>query len=496
MAQFGHLVSGAAWAISGKVIQFLLSLVTLAVIARLVGPEAYGIYALGWLALGLFDILVGGAPTDTLVQRKVATAGHFNATFWATLLIALLGWFAIWQGAETVSGWLNGGVVLAAILPVRALVFVLRAVGVGPGALLMRTSRFRAVAKAEMVASVVSNLVGLGMAVAGAGIWSLVWMELTRALIVTVAAFILTGWRPGITMRWRDLADLAAFNVSTWGSWGLGYVQSQMPRLLIGSVLGPNAVGFYALAQRLCDQVSDILMVPAYNVVQAGIARAQDDLANAKRLAAGTLRVTAVLACPLFLGLAALAPILVPAVFGAAWTDAIPVVQLLMLVGIRSSLSTIQAAVIRGMGKPHWEMAGAMVGVLLAAAMISLAVPHGLVAATVAFVLSGFVVFPLEALFVTRLIRLTLLEQTGDMFRAGAAGAMMVAAILAVTPSLAAQIPPVLTMAVLMPFGAVVYWAMLRVFMPAAAAVIGHVVLAVARRDFGAVRASLGGLSA
>lgn len=495
MAQFTHLAHGAAWSISGKVLQLLLNLVTFALVARLVGPEAYGIYALGWLALGLFDILIGGAPTDTLIQRKVATTGHFNATFWATLALALIGWLVIWQSADNIAVWLNGGALLAAILPTRALVFVLRAVGVGPSAQLVRESRFRAVAKAEMLASVVSNLIGVGMALAGAGIWSLVGMELSRALVVTLAAYGMTRWRPGFQMSWRDLTDLAAFNFSSWGAWGLAYVQSQLPRLLIGWVLGPAAVGFYALAQRLCEMVSETLVVPSYNVVQAGISRAQDDLANARKLAASTFGIVSVVACPLFLGLAALAPMLVPTVFGSAWLDAVPVVQLLMLVGIRYSLSMIQAAVIRGMGKPHLEMVVALVSVGLAAVLIMIAVPYGLVPATAAFLLAGVIIFPLQARFVTRLTRLSLTEQTLALGQAGIAGVVMYGGLMAITPVLLTYLAPIAVMAVLIPTGAVLYWAMLKIVMPAAAAVIEQILFALARRDFGALRASLGGMA-
>lgn len=496
MVQFGHLINGAAWAVTGKVVQFLLSLVTLAVIARLVGPQAYGVYALGWLALGIFDILVGSAPADTLIQRKSATPGHFNATFWAALAIALLGLLAVWWSADLLSGWLSGGALLAAILPVRALVFVFKAAAVGPTAQLMRNSRFRPIAKAEMLASIVSNLVGIGMAFAGAGIWSLVGMELSRALVLTVGLYILARWRPGLKMRLSDFTDLLAFNASTWGSWGLGYVESQLPRLLIGSALGPQAVGYYALAQRLCDQVSEILMTPAYNVVQAGVARAQHDAANARRLAAGTLRVTGVLACPLFLGLAALAPLLVPTVFGPAWVDAVPVVQLLMLLGVRSSMSIVQAAVVRGMGKAHWEMISAAVSVSLGAVLVGLAAPYGLVPAAAAVVVSACLVWPLDAFLVRHLTALPIAQQAGAGSRAALSATAMAIFVAALTPILLGYLPPALVMALLIPAGAIAYWAMLRVFMPAAAAVIEHVVMALARRDFGAIRASLGSLSA
>ena len=187
-------------------------------------------------------------------------------------------------------GWLHGGEVLAAILPLRAAVLPLQALVVGPTAQLLRESRFKALAGAETIGSVVSSLVGVALALAGAGIWSLVAMELVRATVGGATIVLLTRWRPGVRVCWSDFTDLLAFNSSTWASWGLGYLNGQLPRLLIASTLGAHAVGVFALAQRLCDQVTDILMVPAYRVVQAGIARAQDDAGHARRLTEGTLR--------------------------------------------------------------------------------------------------------------------------------------------------------------------------------------------------------------
>jgi O-antigen/teichoic acid export membrane protein len=492
MAQFGHLVSGAAWAVAGKVIQFLLSLVTLAVVARLVGPEAYGVYALGWLLLGIFDIVIGGAPTDTLVQRKVASPGHFNATFWATLAVAGASWLLVWLVAEPVSGWLNGGAALAAILPIRAVAFVLRALSVCPSAQLLRDSRFRGIAKTELAATVLSNLVGLGLAFAGAGIWSLVGMELTRALAVTIGTFWLTGWRPGIAARLSDFRDLLAFNAATWGSWGLHYVRGQLPRLMLGASLGPQAVGFYALAQRLADQLNDTLLVPVYNVVQSGVARNQDDRAGAARLTAGTLRANAIVTTPLFLGLAGIAPLLVPAVFGNDWQGAVPVVQILMLAAVLTGIATIHAAVVRGMGKPQWEMMGALVATVVAAASVAVLVRWGLVAATVGLLFSCIVLLPIETAYVRRLTGLSAWSQLAPACWTGIAAAAMTVVILALGPAVSQRVPVPLAIGMLIPVGALVYYLALCIVMPSAARLIESIVKAALRRDFAAVRRAAG----
>ena len=496
MAQFSHLLSGAAWNISGKIVQLILSLVALGVIARLVGPEAYGIFAIGWLVVGLFEVVVSGAPTDTLVQRKNASKGHFNATFVVCLVLSLTVVTIIWHQAVTIAGWLDGGALLAAILPVRAATLPVLAMAVGPTATLLRESRFKALAAAETFGSVVSNLVGVAMAFSGAGIWSLVGMELARVVVVTSVLFVLSRWRPGVRFRRADVTDLLAFNASTWTSWSLSYVNSQLPRLVLASTLGAHAVGIFALAQRLYEQVTNILMIPAYQVVQAGVSRSQDDRSIAHQLTEGTLRVTGVLACPLFLGLAALAPVLVPTVFGRAWDPAVPVVQVMMLLGILTSMSTVQAAVIRGMGKPHWEMISALVGALLTAAMLIFAAPFGLEAAAASVVLGAMAVWPLDAMFVRRLTGLSVVRQMATVGRAGLAAVVMALGVWGSSSALLPHLPAIALLAFQVGLGAVLYWLMLRVLMPAVAALIGRIVVAVARRDFVAVRASLGMLTA
>jgi O-antigen/teichoic acid export membrane protein len=496
MAQFGHLASGAAWSTAGKALQLALSLLALAVIARIVGPHAYGIFALGWLVVGLFEVVVSSAPTDTLIQRRTVSPGHLDATFWAALLMGLLIAAGVWAGADLADHWLEGGALLAAILPARAAALPLQALAVAPTAILLRESRFKAVAGAETLASIVSNLAGVALALAGTGIWSLVGMELVRVAVLTISLFAFARWRPGFAMRPSHLRDLLAFNASTWGSWGLGYLSSQLPRFVLAASLGAQAVGFYALAQRLFDQVKNIVMIPAYQVVQAGVARAQHDVDTARRLTDGTLRITGVVACPLFLGIAALAPVLVPAVFGASWNDAVPVVQIIMLLGVLAAMSVVQAAVIRGMGKPHWEIVYELAVLVATAVFLLLSLPWGLEAAAAAVVLGSLVTAPINARFVRDLTGLSIGVQLGAVFNAGLASLLMAAGVWGLSLLLVPVVPAPLLLPLLVAVGAVLYWALLKWSMPAATRVIQDVAVAIARRDMPAVRATLGGLTA
>ena len=64
MTDSRRLAGAAAWNVGGKLFQFAVALVAVAVIARWVGPHAYGVFALSWIAVGLFEIVVSAAPKD------------------------------------------------------------------------------------------------------------------------------------------------------------------------------------------------------------------------------------------------------------------------------------------------------------------------------------------------------------------------------------------------------------------------------------------------
>ncbi|MFN9774754.1 MAG: oligosaccharide flippase family protein [Burkholderiales bacterium] len=494
MTDSARLAGAAAWNVGGKLFQFAVALVAVAVIARWVGPHAYGVFALSWIAVGLFEIVVSAAPSDGLVQRGTLRPGHGDATFRATLAIALAACLGLWAAADVLGALLGGGDELASILPARSLTLPLAAIACVPTALMMRAGRFRELAGAGAASGLVSAAVGIAGAIGGLGIWSLVAMELARQATNTALVLRAARWRPGFGACRAEAAELLGFNLRTVAAWGIGYVDGQLPRLLIGHLLGPQALGYYALAHRLYDQASAALMVPAYQAVMAGIARAQADPATVARLLRSATRAAGLVACPLFLGLAAVAPLLVPAFFGAQWVEAVPVVQVLMLLGVRASTSMVQMAVVRGMGRSDLHLAMSAAGLAMTVVLCALAAPFGLLGIAAAMVVRAWATWPIYARFVGALTGLGWRAQAAcasGPFLAGLAMAAGTAA--AVTAMQAAAVPPLEALAAAVACGAVLYVAALGVFARDAVAFGLAALRSVVRRDRAALARLLGG---
>src|SRR5690606_37164068 len=130
----------------------------------LIGPQAWGVFALTWVGVGLIEIFATMAPIDTVVQRREIAPGHLIATLWASLAVGLVGWCGLALATEPLAALLGGGPMLVEILPARAATLPLGALAVVPIALLMRHARFKELAAVESVASIVSSAVGLALA--------------------------------------------------------------------------------------------------------------------------------------------------------------------------------------------------------------------------------------------------------------------------------------------------------------------------------------------
>lgn len=479
----GPLVKGAAWSVAGRVFELGVGLAAVALVARWVGPAAWGVFSLSYVIVGLVEIVVSDSPGDTLAQRSELRRGHCNATFIGALAAALAGWGLIAAGATDIARWLSGGNLLAEILPLRAATLPLTALAVVPTALLIRAQRMKALAGAGAAAGVLAGLVGIATAWAGAGVWSLVAMELARQLVQVVLVLWLARWRPGVRASRRDALDLFGYTASTWGALGLGYANGQLPRLLIASALGTEALGLYALAERIYDQVFGLLMAPLYRVLMPGIARVQADREAARALAATMMRVAASIASPLYLGLAAVSGLLVPLVFGEAWLGAVPVIQLMMLLGLRSSMSIVQMSVVRGMGRADWHLWAALLGFALTLALVYAALDHGLLAVTAAIVLRSVIMWWPYARFVRQLTGLTAGQQSRAVAGPGVAALAMAVLTAGYLAWLGASIPAPVALAAAVLLGASAYYALLVLFAPDAAAVARSAIVLLARRD-------------
>ncbi|HMN80095.1 MAG TPA: lipopolysaccharide biosynthesis protein [Burkholderiaceae bacterium] len=487
-----RVFEGAIWTALRNALQTGMSLLCIAVVARALGPEAYGVFGAAMLLVTSAEILSGGAYAESLVQRERLEPGHIDATFWLSMGAALVIAGAVMLGAGPLTA-LIGVPQARELMMVLALLIPLSSATVVPLALLARDMRFGALARIGAVASVLSSATGIALAWAGFGIWTLFFMELVRLSVNLIGGWWSVSWRPGRHGRLRHLRELARFNRDTMAMYAAGYADQLLPRALIASLLGPQVLGLYLLAMRVFDELANLVTYPLATVAMPGCARLQSDRQALHRLIIGLYRSARLIAFPAFIGLAILAPYFIAPVFGARWTDAIPAVQILMLGGLWLATAGFATSILRGVGRSGLPILLFLSGCLLQALLVPAFAHWGVIGMALAALGRMLGNWPLLCWLIRHATGLSIRQQLGGGAGVAAATATMALFVWSLAQLLEPWMAWPLLVALMVPAGAAMYVATLRILSPATVRAAVGLLRALVRRDRAAIERQLAG---
>ncbi len=342
------------WAILQVGGRQLTSLLVFAILGVLLAPRDFGLVgmAMAWLSIiqSFSDLGLGAA----LVQRREIGSAHFSTVFLLnvgvgvalTLVGAGLSWPAAWFFHEPA---------LQPVAIALSLNFLLGSLTAAQTAVAQRELRFRQLAIRDVAASVLGGGAGIGLALAGWGVWSLVAQSLITSFAAAILIWPLSAWRPrvreysGALLRemWPYSSQLFVFNVFK------AFVQN-LDRLLLGHLLGPVAVGLYVFAYRLVVQPVASVVGAVGTYLFPYLSRLQQDPPALRRAYGDAMRGLAAVTLPVAVLAAVAAPALVPTIWGERWTAAIPLIQVMGLLAVLQAYVSPVGQLLKSLDRPHW----------------------------------------------------------------------------------------------------------------------------------------------
>ena len=316
-------ISGLLWTAWGKGGNMFLTLLALAVLARLLSPNEFGTVSAALVVVGFSNIFSRLGLGPAVVQRESLQPRHLAAAFVGSCGLGLLVGMAIWLVAPLAAGFFRNPDV-APVLRTLAWLFPIHGLSTVAEALALRDLRFRWIANLELMAYAVGHVaVPILLAIAGFGVWALVAGALVGA-VIKAAAYLWT-YRPPLKSRpeWHAFKELLYFG----GGFTLARIANQLAlqgdNLVVGHSLGSAALGIYGRAYNLMAAPASAIGKVLDDVLFPTLARVQDDV---ERLARGFRRAVAVIALatlPASVAVVILAPELVRVVLGPQWLEVV-----------------------------------------------------------------------------------------------------------------------------------------------------------------------------
>jgi len=455
---------GVFWTATGAWGRQIALFVVIAIQARLLAPTDFGLVAFAAIFVGLTHVLSDEGLADALVQRKELERAHLDAAFWTTVGFAAVLTLILTALAVPIAALL-GDDRLAPVLIVLALSIPLQASSLVQRALLTRELKFRSLALRSLCGITVGGICGVIAAFSGLGVWSLVIQNLAGVTTGTLVLWRVTDFRPRLTFSYPHCRDLLGFGTNVVGFRLLIYFTRWADELLIGAFLGPAALGFYTVGNRMLRMLIQVTSSLIDRVSFPVYAKLQDKPARLKAAFYKSTSFAALIAFPVFLATAVLAPQIVELFFGSKWADSVPIMQLLAFFGLIQVLTYLNGTTIKALGKPGWLVIIVAVTAALKLGGFLVAVQIGLVAVAAAAACVGFAVGPLYYVGVRRLVGIRLVDYWASL-RIPITGAILAAGTMLGLRFALEDTRPAVVLAVAGIAGTVVYYAAVRLLAP------------------------------
>lgn len=458
-------VKGVGWSAVQNFGSQGISLIIFLVLARLLGPEVFGLVAMANIFVMFVQVFLDQGLGQAIIQRTEFDDTHLDSAFWANLAVgALLMVVALLASGQVAA--LFHEPKLAPVVCGLAPIFLIRALIVVQEAVLTREFKFKSLATRSLVASGAGGAAGITLALLGFGVWSLVGQQLVNRLVEVATLWRVSSWRPGFKVSLKPLKELLGFGVNVTAFNLSNFFNRRSDDFLIGYFLGPVALGHYTVAYRVLTVMTQLLAATTTQVALPTFSKMQEQPERLRSAFYTVTQFTSLISFPAFLGVAVLAPELVVTLFGSQWTESIPVMEVLALVGIQQSVFFFNCTVMMAMGRPDWRLWNNMLNSIIGIVCFAIAVRWGIVAVAIAFVVRVWLLSPVSYWFVHRLITLNLGQYLRRYLPALASSVVMCAALWSVKALLGSTLGPGALLAVCAAVGTVVYALALRLGAP------------------------------
>lgn len=420
-----NAVKGVVWSAITSWGRQAIAFIVFFLLARLLGPEAFGLVALATVFLAFVQVFVDQGFAEAIIQRHELDPEHLDTAFWTNLGIGLV-ITVLCMGTAGLAAGLFHEPQLAPVIRWLSLNFTIIAFSSVQDAILRRNFAFRSLAVRSLIGVVAGGVVGVAMAFSGYGVWSLVGQQLSSGLVQATVLWWASQWRPGFRVSNSHFRELFSFGINVVGMNVLEFVNRRADDFLVGYFLGSKALGYYSVAYRLMMIGLDLLTNVINQVAIPTFSKLQLEPERLLRAFYSVIELTSLVSFPAFIGLAVLAPELIPTLLGAKWLPSIPVIQVLALIGVLHSVYYYNGSVIMAMGKPSWKLIINFIYSIANVIAFIIAVRWGIVAVAVAFVIRGYALAPIELWLIKKLIPLNLITYSRQ-YVAPLAGSLAIA---------------------------------------------------------------------
>lgn len=323
-----RLIQGAAWMVAMRWLMRFIGLFSMAIVARLLVPADFGIFAIAVTFIGLLDAVTDIGSELAIIRHPDPQRQHYD-TAWTLRVIMQSSMAAVIALAAPLAAYIYGDPRYLDVLYVQALSMFISGFGSIGIADFRRNMQFHKDFQYAVMVQVVGVAATIGFAILLHSYWALILGGLARSLFGTLLGYLMHPYRPKFSLSARD--EMLGFSFWTMIRSVAIFLSGRGDRLVIGAFYSASIMGWYAISGDLAGMAVFELLHPIGRALFPGMALKQGDAEWERRNLVKIFNGAATISVAAGVGVAALSLPVLAVVYGSQFAPAAPMLQIFAL---------------------------------------------------------------------------------------------------------------------------------------------------------------------
>jgi len=329
-----------------------LSLVKSIILARLLTPEHFGLMASCMVVIRAIEVFTETGLGAALIQRRGAVEEAIPTVYTIAALRGLV-LSVLVVGMSPFIARFYEQPELTNLLQVLAVGMLLGGLGNARSVIAQKELDFRPLFYLQQAVLLIDFAVTILLAFLWRDVWALVVGNVTKTFVAVPLSFVFLPGRPHFSWNTTLARELLAYGKYITGLTIVVYVTTEIDNVVIGKVLGMEALGVYVVAYMLANLPATHIGKTIAGVMFSAYSKLQDDRPALQTAYFNTAQLVATVAVPPAVGLAVLANELISTVYGPKWIAAAQLLPILCAFGALRALTSVNGYIFNAIGKPN-----------------------------------------------------------------------------------------------------------------------------------------------
>lgn len=396
-------VKGVGWSAIDNISKYLVTFIVGIVLARLLSPDDYGLLGLIGIFTAVCDTLINAGFYSALIRKKDATEDDYNTVFIVNMTMSLVLYAVVFVCAPLIAQFFSREE-LTPLVRVSSLGLIINGLCLVQRCRLTKRIDFKSQTKITITASVASGVIGIVMALLGAGVWALVGQGLSSAVIRAAMLWYVNKWVPSLSFSKSSFHELFGFGWKMMVSGILDTVWKELYQLVVGKFYSPATLGQYTRAKHYSQMLSSNVTSVVQRVTFPVLSTIQDDktrmVAAYRRMIKTTMFVTSI-SC-FFLG--AVSEPLIYCMIGAKWHEAAVYLPLICINGSTYPLHAINLNMLQVQGRSDLFLGLEVIKKIIAVGPLLIGAFVGIIPMLLASIVTNIIAYFLNSYYSGKLL--------------------------------------------------------------------------------------------